>query len=150
MAETDRVQSSGAIGAHRGDNPPGMPSGAGVQSAAYAQAADAAKPIHAGMQQARGADRALETSSPSQTPQWKEANPSTPAQQAQQAGQTMHNAGVTTNATQSAETKAQVQSALDSTSKTGHNGPQQGSRCAAAQQQAASAPAPAPSQSMNK
>jgi hypothetical protein len=102
------------------------------------------------MQKANSSPRSLETNSPSQTPQWKEANVSTPAERTLQAGQSMQNAGMTTNATLSAETKAQMQSALDSSNKSGHNGPQQGSRCAAAQQQAASAPASPPSQSMDK
>ena len=36
----------------------------------------------------------LQSSGPENTPQWKDTNPGTPAQQAQQAGQQLHDAGV--------------------------------------------------------
>ncbi len=101
--------------------------------------------------QAVQSGQTLQSSGPNQTPQWQDSNPGSASEQTQKAGQALHNSGVTTNEIQSAETKAQMQNALDNSAKNGQNGPGQGSRLDAAQQEAKSASqSQAPSQSMER
>ncbi|MBV9467760.1 MAG: hypothetical protein JOZ57_00780, partial [Abitibacteriaceae bacterium] len=73
------------------------------------------------------------------------------AQQVGAAGQSLQNAGVTTNAPQSADTQAEMQSALDNSTPKGQNSVQPGSRLAAAQEAAKAAPQPStPTPGMDK
>jgi len=159
----------GAIGSHGGGTPPGMPTGAANQSAihnmsahAKAQAVESARPTAAYIQQAQNTSLEIRGASPT-NPGTIHVKGATSMQEAQQYGQSLHQNGVqvdggghsvpgtgekTTPSTP--EGQATVQAGLDSNNKSEHNGPQQGSRCAAAQQEAASASTSSPSQSMDK
>ena len=134
------------------DAPPGTFSRAGSQDAlnnyVQTQAREAASGMQPMQAEAAQAGRSLHTSSPEQAPTWREHTADTSAEQTQKAGQTLENAGARYDGpAQSAETKADLQSALDKSAQSSQNAPSEGSRLSAARQEAASDPAPSPSPS---
>ena len=110
-----------------------------ARAVSQTQEAQVSQPIAAGMKEANASDRALTNSDPGQAPQWQDKNAGAPAQEAQKAGQSLQDAGVTQNSAQA----GQGQNQLDNSAGQAQNT----SRCEAARTDAKSAAAAAPSQS---